>query len=139
LSQEEDVMAVDLTMPILVVEDSKTMGQIIRNLLMLIGFRHVENVSDGTTALARLREKKFGLVISDWNMQPMTGYMLLKEVRADPMLSHVPFVMVTAESTLANVMAAKDAGVSNYIVKPFNGETFKNKISEVFGFDISML
>ena len=132
-------MAVDLAMSVLVVEDSKTMGQIIRNLLMLIGFRQIENVSDGTTALAKLREKTFGLVISDWNMQPMTGYMLLKEVRADPMLEGLVFIMVTAESTLANVMAARDAGVSDYIVKRINGETLKNKISEVFGFDISML
>ena len=88
---------------------------------------------------ASYARKKCGLVISDWNMQPMTGYMLLKEVRADPMLEGLVFIMVTAESTLANVMAARDAGVSDYIVKRINGETLKNKISEVFGFDISML
>jgi two-component system chemotaxis response regulator CheY len=132
-------MAVDLAMPILVVEDSKTMGQIIRNLLMLIGFKDVETVSDGTTALVKLRGKEYGLVISDWNMQPMTGYMLLKEIRSDSTLKRMPFVMVTAESTLEHVIAAKDAGVSNYIVKPFNGETLKNKISEMFGADSVML
>jgi two-component system, chemotaxis family, chemotaxis protein CheY len=126
-------MAIDLAMPILVVEDSKTMGQIIRNLLMLIGFRKIENISDGTTALAKLREKKFGLVISDWNMQPMTGLMLLTEVRADPMLEGLVFIMVTAESTVANVVAARDAGASSYIVKPFTGEMLKSKIGEAFG------
>ena len=72
-------------------------------------------------------------------MQPMTGYMLLKEVRADQILEGLVFIMVTAESTLANVMAARDARVNNYIVKPFAEETLKNKIGEVFGFDISML
>src|ERR1022692_4311002 len=102
-------MAVDLAMRILVVEDSKTMGQIIRNLLMLIGFKDVETGSDGTTARVKLREKEYGLVISDWNMQPMTGYMLLKEIRSDSTLKRMPFVMVTAESTLEHVIAAKDA------------------------------
>jgi two-component system chemotaxis response regulator CheY len=111
------------------------MGQILRNLLTLIGFKHVECVTDGATALARLREQAFGLVMSDWNMQPMSGLKLLQEVRADPMLERLPFVMVTAESTLANVVTAKEAGVSNYIVKPFNGNTLKDKINTVLGRD----
>lgn len=125
-------MTLDLSMPVLVVEDSRTMGQIVRNLLMLIGFRHVDNVFDGATALSKLGEKHYGLVISDWNMQPMTGQTLLQKVRADPALSGIPFIMVTAESSLANVTAAKEAGASNYIVKPFTGELLKEKIAAVF-------
>ena len=87
------------------------------------------------TALPRssaLREKRYGLVISDWNMEPMTGYELLKEMRADPQLVRVPFIMITAESKTENVIAAKKAGVSNYIVKPFNAQTLKSKIDAVF-------
>ncbi len=76
--------------------------------------------------------KRYSLVISDWNMEPMTGYELLKQVRADPVLSTTPFIMVTAESKTENVIAAKQAGVNNYIVKPFNAETLKNKIDAVF-------
>jgi two-component system chemotaxis response regulator CheY len=124
-------MPVDLSMPVLVVEDSRIMGRILRNLLMMIGFRHVDNAFDGTTALSTLRNKHYGLVISDWNMQPMTGLMLLQKVRADPVLGGIPFIIVTVESDLANVTAAKGAGASNYIVKPFNGETLKARIAEV--------
>jgi two-component system chemotaxis response regulator CheY len=124
-------MPVDLSMPVLVVEDSRIIGQILRNLLMMIGFRHVDNAFDGTTALSKLRNKHYGLVISDWNMQPMTGLMLLQKVRADPVLGGIPFIIVTVESDLANVTAAKGAGASNYIVKPFNGETLKARIAEV--------
>ena len=123
-------MPVDLSLPVLVVEDSRIMGQILRNLLMMIGFKHVDNALDGTTALSKLRNEHYGLVISDWNMQPMTGLMLLQKVRADPVLYGIPFIIVTEESDLANVTAAKGAGASNYIVKPFNRETFKAKIAE---------
>lgn len=126
-------MALDLKMPVLVVDDYNTMIRIIRNLLKQLGFEEVDEASDGTAALARLREKSYGLVISDWNMEPMTGYALLQEMRADPALSRIPFIMVTAESKTENVIAAKKAGVSNYIVKPFNAQTLKNKIDAVFG------
>lgn len=126
-------MAVDLSMPILVVDDYKTMIRIIRNLLKQLGFNDVDEASDGTEALAKLREKRYGLVISDWNMEPMTGYQLLKEVRADDSLRSTPFIMVTAESKTENVIAAKKAGVNNYIVKPFNAQTLKGKIDAVFG------
>ena len=112
-------MAVDLSMPVLVVDDYSTMIRIIRNLLRQLGFESVDDASDGALALAKMREKQYGLVISDWNMEPMTGYELLKQVRADPQLALVPFIMVTAESKTENVIAAKQAGVSNYIVKPF--------------------
>ncbi|HUI96504.1 MAG TPA: response regulator [Xanthobacteraceae bacterium] len=125
-------MAVDRSMPILVVDDYNTMIRIIRNLLKQIGFSDIDDAADGSAALARMREKKYGLVISDWNMEPMTGYELLKEVRADPGLSKTPFIMVTAESKTENVIAAKKAGVNNYIVKPFNAQTLQSKIEAVF-------
>ena len=114
-------MALDLGMPILVVDDYQTMVRIIRNLLKQLGFEEVDDASDGTAALARLKNRKYGLVISDWNMEPMTGYELLRHVRADEALRTTPFIMVTAESKTENVIAAKKAGVNNYIVKPFNG------------------
>jgi two-component system, chemotaxis family, chemotaxis protein CheY len=125
-------MAVDLSMPVLVVDDYNTMIRIIRNLLKQIGFADIDDAADGSAALARMREKRYGLVISDWNMEPMTGYELLKEVRADPGLSKTPFIMVTAESKTENVIAAKKAGVNNYIVKPFNAQTLQSKIEAVF-------
>jgi two-component system chemotaxis response regulator CheY len=111
-------MAFDLSMPILVVDDYNTMIRIIRNLLKQIGFENVDDASDGSAALAKMQGKKYGLVISDWNMEPMTGYDLLREVRA--------------ESKTENVIAAKKAGVSNYIVKPFNAATLKTKMEAVF-------
>lgn len=125
-------MAVDLSIPVLVVDDYNTMVRIIRNLLRQLGFEDVDDASDGSTALAKMRERKYGLVISDWNMEPMTGYTLLQEVRADPELATTPFIMVTAESKTENVIAAKKAGVSNYIVKPFNAQTLRSKIEAVF-------
>lgn len=126
-------MAVDLSMPVLVVDDYNTMIRIIRNLLKQIGFQDIDDAVDGSAALVKMRDKKYGLVISDWNMEPMTGYELLKEVRADPGLSKTPFIMVTAESKTENVIAAKKAGVNNYIVKPFNAQTLQSKIQTVFG------
>jgi two-component system chemotaxis response regulator CheY len=125
-------MAVDLSMPVLVVDDYNTMIRIIRNLLKQIGFQNIDDAADGSAALSKMRERKYGLVISDWNMEPMTGYELLKEVRADPGLSKTPFIMVTAESKTDNVIAAKKAGVNNYIVKPFNAQTLQSKIEAVF-------
>ena len=125
-------MALDLSMPILVVDDYKTMIRIIRNLLKQLGFEDVDDAADGSEALAKLGERKYGLVISDWNMEPMTGYELLKQVRDNPELQGIPFIMVTAEAKSENVIAAKKAGVNNYIVKPFNAQTLKDKIEEVF-------
>jgi two-component system chemotaxis response regulator CheY len=125
-------MAVNLSMPVLVVDDYSTMVRIIRNLLKQIGFVDIDDASDGASALAKMRTRKYGLVISDWNMEPMTGYELLREVRADPALGPTPFIMVTAESKTENVIAAKKAGVNNYIVKPFNAQTLQNKIQAVF-------
>jgi two-component system chemotaxis response regulator CheY len=125
-------MAVDLAMPILIVDDYNTMVRIIRNLLRQLGFADIDDACDGTVALSKLRSRKYGLVISDWNMEPMTGYDLLREVRADPSLGKTPFIMVTAESKTENVIAAKKAGVDNYIVKPFNAQTLQHKIAAVF-------
>ncbi|MGD9923278.1 MAG: response regulator [Pseudorhodoplanes sp.] len=125
-------MSVDLSMPVLVVDDYNTMVRIIRNLLRQVGFSNIDDASDGTAALKRLSERSYGLVISDWNMEPMTGFELLKEMRADPRLAQVPFIMITAESKTENVVAAKMAGVSNYIVKPFNAATLKSKIDAIF-------
>jgi two-component system chemotaxis response regulator CheY len=125
-------MAVDLTIPVLVVDDYHTMVRIIRNLLRQLGFEHIDDACDGSAALTKMRARKYGLVISDWNMEPMTGYDLLKRMRADPELGRTPFIMVTAESKTDNVIAAKKAGVSNYIVKPFNAQTLKTKIEAVF-------
>jgi two-component system chemotaxis response regulator CheY len=125
-------MAVDYAMPVLVVDDYNTMVRIIRNLLRQLGFETVDEASDGTAALAKMRQRRYGLIISDWNMQPMSGYDLLREVRCDPELAGTPFIMVTAESKTENVIAAKKAGVSNYIVKPFNAQTLRNKIEAVF-------
>jgi len=125
-------MALDPAMPILVVDDYQTMIRIIRNLLKQLGFEEVDDALDGTQALAKMKQRKYGLVISDWNMEPMTGYDLLKAVRSDDGLKEMPFIMVTAESKTDNVIAAKKAGVNSYIVKPFNAQTLKQKIDAIF-------
>jgi two-component system chemotaxis response regulator CheY len=126
-------MAANSNMNVLIVDDYKTMLRIIRNLLKQIDFENVEEASDGNEALAKLQGGNFDLIISDWNMEPMTGLQLLQHVRSDPKLKHIPFIMVTAESKTENVIVAKQAGVSNYIVKPFNAETLRTKIQKVLG------
>ena len=126
-------MAVDKNMKVLIVDDYQTMLRILRNLLKQLEFLNVTDASDGTKALEALRNEPHGLIISDWNMVPMTGIQLLREVRADPKLKHIPFIMITAESKSENVITAKEAGVSNYIVKPFNAETLKDKLVSVLG------
>ncbi len=125
-------MAIDPLMSILVVDDASTMVRITRNMLQQLGFDDVDGSHGGSTALEMMRAKRYGLVISDWNMEPMTGYDLLQRVRANPQLETTPFIMVTAESKTENVIAAKKAGVNNYIVKPFNAQTLKSKIEAVF-------
>lgn len=126
-------MAVDPNMNILVVDDYRTMLRILRNLLKQIGFDNVDEATDGPTALQKLRSKEYGLVISDWNMEPMTGLQLLREIRKDEGLKDLPFVMVTAKSKADNVVAAKEAGVNNYIMKPFNAATLRSKLASVLG------
>jgi two-component system chemotaxis response regulator CheY len=127
-------MTVDLNMNVLIVDDYKTMLRVVRNLLAQIGFKNVDEATDGGAALEALRQKTYGLVISDWNMEPMSGLELLKNVRTgDSASAKVPFIMVTAENKIENVIAAKQAGVNNYIVKPFSAETLKTKMVAVLG------
>jgi len=124
---------VNMNINILIVDDYKTMLRIVRSLLNQIGFNNVDEAANGAEAMNRLREKNYDLIISDWNMEPMTGLELLKAVRANDKTKNVPFIMVTAESKTDNVIAAKQAGVNNYIVKPFNAETLKAKLAAVLG------
>lgn len=109
------------------------MLRVLRNFLLQLNFGNIAEATDGSMALQKLRQQDFGFVISDWNMEPMTGIQLLREVRADDKLKHLPFIMITAESKSENVIAAKQAGVSNYIVKPFSAETLKSKMTSVLG------
>ena len=125
-------MTADFAMPILVVDDYQTMVRIIRNLLKQIGFENVDEASNGDEALRKIKEKSYGLIISDWNMEPMSGFQLLQSVRETRGSADIPFIMVTAESKTDNVVAARRAGVSHYIVKPFNAATLKAKIDAVF-------
>ncbi|HMK71131.1 MAG TPA: response regulator [Xanthobacteraceae bacterium] len=125
-------MALDPSMPVLVVDDYGTMIRIVRSLLRQLGFGDVDDAPDGAAALAKMRAKRYGLVISDWNMEPMTGFDLLRQVRTDPQLGDTPFIMLTAESRTEHVIAARKAGVNNYIVKPFNAQTLKSKLEAVF-------
>ena len=120
-------------MPILIVDDYKTMLRIVRNLLKRVGFENDDEAADGGEAFNKMKEKKYGLVISDWNMEPVTGLDLLEQVRSDGNMKGTPFIMITAESKAENVIAAKEAGVSNYIVKPFNAEMLKQKLTAVLG------
>jgi two-component system, chemotaxis family, chemotaxis protein CheY len=125
-------MSLNKSMHILIVDDYNTMLRIMRNLLRQLDFLNVEEATDGEQALTLLRRTPFELIISDWNMLPMTGLELLRNVRGDEKLRRIPFIMVTAESKTENVIAAKQVGVSNYIVKPFNAETLRMKIESVF-------
>jgi len=124
-------VTVDLDMNILVVDDFFTMTMLVRNLLRSLGFKNVDEARDGSSALEKIAERPYALVISDWNMKPMSGIDLLKTLRAQG--NDVPFIMVTAENTTANVLEAKAAGVSGYITKPFNAQTLRKRISGVFG------
>lgn len=127
-------MSVNKSMDVLIVDDYGTMRRIIRNLLKQLGFMNVEEAVDGKEAWGMIQNKKsYGLIISDWNMEPMTGLELLQMIRGDDTTKHLPFIMVTAESKTENVIAARQAGVNNYIVKPFNAETLKQKMSSVIG------
>jgi len=126
-------MAINKAMPILIVDDYKTMLRIVRGLLNQLGFTNIDEATDGTMAWEMVQRKPYGLIVSDWNMEPMSGFEFLKLVRTNEATKKLPFVMVTAESKTENIIAAKQAGVSNYIVKPFNGITLKQKLEAVFG------
>lgn len=126
-------MSINKAMPILIIDDYKTMLRIVRGLLNQLGFNNIDEASDGTMGWDMIQKKQYGLVVSDWNMEPMSGFELLKLVRGTDKTRQLPFIMVTAESKTENIIAAKQAGVSNYIVKPFNAQTLKQKIEAVFG------
>lgn len=124
---------VDKNMRILVVDDFPTMRRIVINLLKQLGFGNVVEAGDGQQALEKLKTEKVDLIFSDWNMPIMTGMDFLKAVRADEKMKTIPFIMVTAEGKRENVIAAVQAGVNNYIVKPFNAATLREKLIKVVG------
>ena len=126
------IMSVSLSMPILVVEDHNATALILRTLLTRLGFSDVDQTTDGMAAVAKMREKTYALVISDWNMEPLSGYGLLKKIRLDEALAKTRFIMITSDSKAANVTAAEKAGVSGYIVKPFSAAALKAAIEEAF-------
>jgi two-component system chemotaxis response regulator CheY len=126
-------LAVDLNMKVLIVDDYPTMLKVLHTLLRQLGFTNIELAEDGAEASEKLKQDTFGLVISDWNMEPMTGLELLKLVRDDAAMSDLPFIMITAESSAENVKTAKEAGVSNYIVKPFTADELRTKLVSVLG------
>ncbi len=126
-------MAADKSMSVLVVDDYKTMIRIVRSLLEQLGFKNIDEALDGPSALEKIRANDYGLILSDWNMSPMTGYELLTAVRADARTKATPFVMVTAETKTENVIAAREAGVNNYIIKPFTLSVLKQKLTAVLG------
>ncbi|NDV52819.1 response regulator [Yangia sp. PrR003] len=118
---------------LLVVDDYQTMVRIIKKVLIEIGFEKIDQASNGEEALAMVEEHSYDLVISDWNMDKMTGLELLEHIRANPATKELPFIMVTAESKPANVLAARSAGANNYLVKPFAPDTIKEKIEGILG------
>jgi two-component system chemotaxis response regulator CheY len=126
-------MSLNKNMRVVIVDDYTTMLRILRNLLRQLEINNVEEATDGDTAFQLMQKAPPDLIISDWNMAPVTGLDLLRRVRADARLKPIPFIMVTAESKTENVIAAKQAGVSNYIVKPFNADTLRAKIASVCG------
>jgi two-component system chemotaxis response regulator CheY len=132
------MMTIPLSLPVLVVDDKASMRLIVSTLLGQIGFKDVEAASDGSTALARLAQRQYGLVISDWQMQPMSGYELLSLIRADRALAETRFIMVTAESKIDRVIAAKKAGVDSYLVIPFTASALRSKIEAAFEAEIEV-
>ena len=126
-------MAVNKDMSILVVDDFNTMRRIVRSLLKQLGFNNVDEAVDGDDALSKISAKEYALVLSDWNMEPKSGIELLREVRQSEKHKSMPFILITAESKVENIVEAKKAGVNQYIVKPFNAKTLKEKLSTVIG------
>ncbi len=123
---------VNKNLKILVVDDFSTMRRIVRNLLKELGFTNVDEAEDGVVALSKLKGGSFEFVVSDWNMPNMTGIELLREIRADASLKHLPVMMVTAEAKKENIIEAAQAGASGYIVKPFTAATLEEKLNKVF-------
>jgi two-component system chemotaxis response regulator CheY len=125
-------MPADLSIKILVVDDMVTMRRIVKNILKQLGFGNIDEAENGQEALQKLRADTFGFVVSDWNMPVMTGIDMLRAIRADEKLKAIPVLMVTAEAQQSNLIEAVQAGVSNYIVKPFTAETMQEKIAKIF-------
>jgi two-component system chemotaxis response regulator CheY len=125
-------MAMKPDMKILVVDDMSTMRRIEKNILKELGFSNIEEAENGSEALTKLRANPCDLVVSDWNMPVMSGIELLRNIRADAGLKHIPVLMVTAEAQKENLVEAIQAGVSNYIVKPFTADTIKQKLEKIF-------
>ena len=125
-------MPADLSMKVLVVDDMVTMRRIVKNILKQLGFGNVDEAENGQEALQKLRADTFGFVVCDWNMPVMTGIDMLRAIRADETLKAIPVLMVTAEAQQSNLIEAVQAGVSNYIVKPFTAETMQEKITKIF-------
>ena len=126
-------MAVDMNMRILIVDDFQTMLKILENFLRQFGFKNIDTATDGQKALEKMKTNKYNLILSDWNMEPMSGLDLLKAVRADETTKDIPVILITAESKVENIIVAKKAGVNNYIVKPLNANTLKEKLASVIG------
>lgn len=122
----------DKNMKILIVDDFSTMRRIIKGLLHELGYDNVEEADDGTTALPLLKAGNFDFLVTDWNMPGMSGFDLLKIVRADPKLGRLPVLMVTAEAKREQIVEAAQAGVNGYIVKPFTANTLKEKMDKIF-------
>jgi len=122
----------DKNMKFLVVDDFSTMRRIVRNLLKELGFNNADEAEDGVAALQKLRGGGFDFVVSDWNMPNMTGLELLKQIRADANLKHLPVLMVTAEAKKENIIEAAQAGASGYVVKPFTAATLEEKLNKIF-------
>jgi len=125
-------MQADPSMKIMVVDDMSTMRRIVKNLLKQLGFANVEEAENGQEALIKLKADKFGFVVSDWNMPVMSGIQLLRAIRADEALKSIPVLMVTAEAQKENIIEAVQAGVSNYVVKPFTAEILQEKMAKIF-------
>jgi len=119
-------------MKILVVDDFSTMRRIIKNLLKDLGFSIIQEADDGSTALPMLQQGDFDFVVTDWNMPGMQGIDLLRAIRADDSLKHLPVLMVTAEAKKEQIVAAAQAGVNGYVVKPFTAATLKEKLEKIF-------
>ena len=122
----------DKSMKILVVDDFSTMRRIIKNLLKDLGFSNIQEADDGSTALPMLQQGDFDFVVTDWNMPGMQGIDLLRAFRADDKLKHLPVLMVTAEAKKEQIVAAAQAGVNGYVVKPFTAATLKEKLDKIF-------
>ena len=122
----------DPNMNVLVVDDADTMRRIVCNLLRGLGLKNLREAENGNAALQQLKALKADLVVSDWNMPVMTGIDLLRAIRADEELKHIPVLMVTAEAKKENIIEAVQAGASNYIVKPFNAKTLEEKLAKIF-------